>query len=126
MLAAFSLRLALGMVAALLVLTPAQVNPRFFRAHFQIALGIALAALLFAHLGSFQSVWLTVSVVVGMVLAPFASVVYAFEGAPGGRTLTVLTATAFAAGLALLGPAVESAAVGGGQMAWVQADGFTA
>src|SRR3954454_9337013 len=104
MLAAFSLRLALGMVATLLVLTPARVNPRFFRAHFQIALGIALAGLLFAHLGGFQTVWLPAAGVGGLVLATVASVVYAFEGAPGGRTLTVLTGLAFAAGLALLGP----------------------
>src|SRR5262245_39772307 len=105
MLAAFSLRLALGMVATLLVLTPAQVNPRFFRAHFQIALGIALAALLFAHLASLQTLGLTASLVAGLVLATLGSVVYAFEGAPGGTLLTVLTSAAFAVGLFLLGPA---------------------
>lgn len=125
MLAAFSLRLALGMIATLLVLNPAEVNPRFFRAHFQIALGIALAALLFAHLAGLQTVWFTASLISGLILATFASVVYAFEGAPGGRTLTVLTTAAFAVGLALLGPAVETNAVENGRAAWVQADSFT-
>lgn len=125
MLAVFSLRLALGMVATLLVLDPAQVNPRFFRAHFQIALGIALAALLFAHLAALLSVGLAVCLVVGMVGATLASVVYAFEGAPTGRTLTVATTVAFATGLALLGRAVETTAVENGRTAWVQADNFT-
>jgi hypothetical protein len=125
MLAAFSLRLALGMVATLLVLTPTQVNPRFFRAHFQIALGIALAGLLFAHLATLQSVGLTACLVAGLVFATLGSVVYAFEGAPGGRTLTVLTSAAFAAGLVLLGPAVETAAVEAGRAVWVHADSFT-
>src|SRR5262245_10192941 len=125
MLPAFSLRLALGMVATLLVLTPAQVNPRFFRAHFQIALGIALAALLFAHLAQVQSIWLSACLIAGLVLATLGSVVYGFEGAPGGRTLTVLTTAAFTIGLALLGPTVETSAVEVGRMAWIQADGFT-
>jgi hypothetical protein len=113
------------MVATLLVLTPAQVNPRFFRAHFQIALGIALAALLFAHLAALQTVWLTVCLVAGLVFATLGSVVYAFEGAPGGRTLTLLTTAAFALGLVLLGPAVETSAVEAGRTAWVHADSFT-
>src|SRR4051812_38405025 len=111
MLTAFTLRLALGMVAALLVLNPARVNPRFFCVHFQIALGVALVALLFAPPGSWSEVWLPACLIAGMVLATFASVVYAYEGAPGGVALTVLTAAAFAAGLVLLGTAVEPEAV---------------
>jgi hypothetical protein len=125
MLAAFSLRLALGMVAALLVLSPKQVNPRFFRAHFQIALGIALVALLFAPPSSWDTVWFPVCLIVGMVLATFGSVVFAFDGAPGGVALTVVTTVAFGIGLALLGPAVEPVAVEHGKIAWVHSDNFT-
>ena len=47
MLAIFCLRLALGLIAALLLLSPAQVNPRFFRTHFLTTLGLTAVATAF-------------------------------------------------------------------------------
>ena len=50
MLAVFCLRLACGMLGLLLLLSPAQVNPRFYRTHFLTALGLtAVAAVLAAR-----------------------------------------------------------------------------
>ena len=37
MLALFCLRLAFGMLAALLLLSPSQINPRFYRTHYASA-----------------------------------------------------------------------------------------
>ena len=45
MLPLFFLRLAFGMLAALLLLSPAQINPRFYRTHFLTALGLGAGAL---------------------------------------------------------------------------------
>ena len=44
MLAAFCLRLALGLLAGLLLLSPKQLHPRFFRTHFLTALGLMAVA----------------------------------------------------------------------------------
>ena len=97
-LSVFALRLAAGMIACLLLLAPADVNPRFYRVHFLTALGLAGLAALFAH-GA--GGWMTEALlVVGMALALAGSVSWFLERAPGGRTLIVLTALALAGGLA--------------------------
>lgn len=100
MLATFSLRLALGMMAALLLLSPAQINPRFYRTHFLTAFGLAGVALVFGH--SSWGAWLTVALITGMVFAFVGSVVWALEGAPGGRVLIVLAVAAFGVALGFL------------------------
>jgi hypothetical protein len=89
MLAVFCLRLAVGLLACLLLLQPARVNPRYFRTHFLTTLGLAGVSLAF--------VWETAGwpvlslLLVGTVLAFLGSLSWALEGAPGGRTLVVLT-----------------------------------
>ena len=47
MLAIFCLRLACGLLSALLLLSPALVNPRFYRTHFLTVLGLTTTAALF-------------------------------------------------------------------------------
>src|SRR5579884_2907935 len=89
MLAVFCLRLAVGLLACLLLLAPAQVNPRYYRTHFLTALGLTGLALAF--------VWETagwpvlILLFVGLGLALLGSLSWALEGAPGGRSLIVAT-----------------------------------
>ena len=52
MTAIFCLRLAVGLMAALILLSPGQVNQRFYRAQLWIGLGLTVAAALFARLDS--------------------------------------------------------------------------
>src|SRR5208283_3053511 len=85
MLAIFCLRMACGLVGALLLLSPAQINPRFFRTHFLTALGLCALAALF--LGETADNWLWVALGSAMLLSFLGSVAWHVEGAPGGRTL---------------------------------------
>ena len=119
MLPLFCLRLAAGLIGSLLLLSPAQVNPRFYRAHFLIALGLASVALVF--LAGAGGVALPAVVGVGMALAFAGSLAWSVEGAPAGRLLAGLTAAALAAALVL----VELAAAGERPPGWVLADSLT-
>jgi hypothetical protein len=125
MLAVFSLRLAAGMLAALLLLSPSQVNPRFYRTHFLAALGFTVLAVLFRDEAAG---WPLLALLLGgAVLAFLGSAAWSLEGAPGGRALIILTPTALAAALvwqeaagaagstlavALLGDALAAAVLG--------------
>src|SRR5262249_25037103 len=97
MLVLFFPRLACGMLSCLLLLSPAQVTPRFFRPHFLTALGLTVLAAVglrdTAHLG----LWLVMAAV--LVLSFLGSVVWLLEGAPGGRALIYLTVPALTAAL---------------------------
>jgi hypothetical protein len=96
LLAVFCLRLACGLLASLLVLPAAQVHPRFYRTHFLTALGL----LTIAAVCLFQVEGLELSgagflwVLLGgeILLALAGSLLWSLEGAPGGRTLIVVTA----------------------------------
>src|SRR6266404_545200 len=101
MLAVFCLRLACGLVACLLLLSAAQVNPRFFRTQFLTALGLTVLAAVFLREAAGLWLWLALAAVA--VLALLGSIVWALEGAPGGRALVVLTAAALTAALLLAG-----------------------
>lgn len=94
MLAEFCLRLAAGMLACLLILPAHLVNPRYFRTHFLIAMGLTGAAWLmtfFETRGVAQSPWgLPVLMAVSLVLTFAGSFVWALEGAPGGKSLVLL------------------------------------
>src|SRR6266540_2614966 len=120
MLATFCLRLAAGLVACLLLLSPAQVNPRFYRTHFLVVLGLSAAALAFGW-GSLGP-WATVTLGAAAVLAFLGSLAWSLEGAPAGRTLIVLTTGLLAAALVL----AEVQAEGKGEPAWRAASGLTA
>jgi hypothetical protein len=97
MLAVFALRLAAGMIGCLLLLPPAIINPRFFRTHFLTAL--ALAGLAFAGVRDSAPFALLALLGGAMAVAFLGSLVWGLEGAPGGRTLIVLTTLILAAGL---------------------------
>jgi hypothetical protein len=99
MLATFCLRLACGLVAALLLLSPAQVNPRFYRVHFLTAL--ALTALAALSLRDTADVTLWAALAGAALLAVLGSVVWSLEGAPAGRTLAVLDTLCLGGALAL-------------------------
>lgn len=100
MLAVFALRLAAGMIACLLLLPTAVLNPRFFRTHFLTALALAgvSLALLRDRVEWPLLLWLSTA----LVLAFVGSLVWGFEGAPGGRMFIVLTTLALAGSLGWL------------------------
>src|SRR5260370_25356459 len=96
MLALFCLRLALGLVAALLLLRPAQINPRFYRVHFLTAMGLGAVALVLFR----DTPWpLRATLAGALVLAFLGSAAWSVEGTPGGKSLIALTLLALAASL---------------------------
>ena len=99
-LSVFALRLAAGMIACLLLLSPADVNPRFYRVHFLTALGLTGLAAVFVRQAGGWPLWTLL--VAGMVLALGGSLSWFLDKAPGGRALIVLTALALAGSLACL------------------------
>jgi hypothetical protein len=95
MLAIFCLRLASGLIGSLWLLSPARINPRFYRVQFLTALGLgAVAAVTVADLAGTFPLGGWVALGVSLVLAFAGSLAWFLEGAPGGRTLIVLTALA--------------------------------
>src|SRR5437870_3048197 len=102
MLSVFTLRLATGMIACLLLLSPAKINPRYFRTHFLTALGLAGVALVF--LPDAAATWtLRGLLVAAMVVAFLGSASFSLENAPGGMVLAVVDAGLLTASLVLLG-----------------------
>jgi hypothetical protein len=99
MLALFCLRLAVGLIGCLLLLPPAQINPRFYRTHFLTALGLGVVALAF----SWDAVWgwPGLALGAGVVLSFLGSLSWSLEGSPGGRTSIVLAFLGFATALTL-------------------------
>jgi hypothetical protein len=117
MLAVFCLRLACGMIACLLLLPPAQVNPRFFRTHFLTALGLTVVAAVFLREQAGLALWLALA---GTAACTFlGSVVWMLEGAPLGRTLIVLAVPMLAACLVASGTTASVTAD-----SWVLIDDF--
>jgi hypothetical protein len=101
-LSVFCLRLACGMLACLLLLSPRVIARHFFRTHFLTALGLSCLATVLI-LGWTDSSWLLIGLlVVADALAFAGSVVWSLEGAPGGRGLTVATPLTLGACLGLL------------------------
>jgi hypothetical protein len=98
MLVVFALRLAAGMMACLLLLPAAVINPRFFRTHFLTA--FALAGLSLAFVRDSADWPLLTLLGSALVLALAGSMLWGFERAPGGRTFIVLTTLALAGALA--------------------------
>jgi hypothetical protein len=99
MLAVFCLRLACGMLACLLLLSPRATNPRYYRTHFLTALGLACAAFLLVRE---TTAWPVLGwILAGAILAFLGSLSWSLDGAPGGRVLIVVTASVLAVGLCL-------------------------
>jgi hypothetical protein len=93
MLPLFCLYLAVGMLAALLLLDPTPINPRFFRTHFLTALGLGSLALVILLAGGEDIPWV---LWVALGLAALGSMAWSIEGTPGGRALNLLATVAFA------------------------------
>jgi hypothetical protein len=110
MLSVFTLRLAAGMIACLLLLAPSQINPRYFRTHFLIAFALTGVAWVFWRRDiSWSLLFLFVA---AMVVAFLGSVSFALENAPGGRVLIVLETVLLAAVLGTLDRALAPTSVG--------------
>jgi hypothetical protein len=99
MLVLFCLRLAAGLLACLLLLPPAQINPRFYRTHFLVALGLTAVAMLFGHETAGAGLLPPLSLVILLSLAGFFC--WSLEGAPLGRVLIAVTTATLAAALVL-------------------------
>jgi hypothetical protein len=99
MLATFALRLACGLMAALLLLSPAQVNPRFYRTHFLTALGLGAVAAVFVWETADQRLACALGAALGLSL--LGAIVWMLEGAPLGRLMIVLATIAFVMSLGL-------------------------
>jgi hypothetical protein len=106
----FCLRLALGIIACLALLSPAATarptpgqkplaSPSFFRTHFLVVLALACGALLLARS---TASWTLVVVLGGtMLLACLGSVSWSLERSPGGVTLLVLSNALLATALVI-------------------------
>jgi uncharacterized membrane protein YfcA len=102
MLPTFCLRLACGMIAVLCLLSPKQVNPRFYRTHFLTALGLTALSLVFLRdLPVADERWLWPTLIGALLGAFLGALSWSLDGAPGGRTLIAITAFSLAAALAL-------------------------
>ena len=97
MAAVFCLRLGCGLLAALFLLSPSQVNPRFFRVHFLTALSLTAVAAVFLRDQAEAGLWLALAGALGLTF--LGSVIWSLEGAPGGRALLLLSVPALAAAL---------------------------
>jgi hypothetical protein len=98
MLPLFCLRLALGLLAALLLLRPAQINPRFYRTHFLTVFGLTALALVLL-LSTSREASVSWPLYIAIALAVVGSLSWSIEGAPGGMVLIVLTLGAVGASL---------------------------
>jgi hypothetical protein len=98
MLTTFCLRLACGLVAACMVLSPDQVPPRFFRVQYLTALCLLAVAGFFARDTATLMVWLALAA--AMLVSFAGSIIWHVDGAPGGR-LTLLLAVAALGGTLL-------------------------
>jgi hypothetical protein len=110
MLVLFCLRLAVGLLACLLLLSPAQINPRFYRTHFLIALALAALVAAFDH----DTSGLLVALGAAMVLSLTGYFCWSLEGAPLGRSLIVAAAAALGTALVL----AELAGEQSGALGW--------
>jgi len=89
MIALFCARLALGLIASLVLLSPTQINPRYYRTHFLTTLALLLIVLLFAWPSA--STLLLILLFVGLGLCLFGSISWSIENNPGGVVLVWLT-----------------------------------
>jgi hypothetical protein len=101
LLAVFCLRLACGLFASLLVLPAAHVHPRFYRTHFLTALGLLILATLMVGETAEAGLWVVLLTAVGLALG--GALIWSVEGAPGGRTLALLSVPLPLVALYLLG-----------------------
>src|SRR5262245_38240859 len=97
MLAVFCVRLALGLMASLFLLSPKQLHPRFFRTHCLTALSL-LAVATFAAWPDAPA-WQRAALAAATILALLAGFSWTLDPAPAGWALVVLTVVAGAVAL---------------------------
>jgi hypothetical protein len=97
MLATFCARLALGCVAALALLSPKQLHPRFFRTQFLTALGLLVVAVLAAWPDA--PLWQRIALAAAAGFALLGALAWTLDPAPGGWLLAGLTCAAAAGAL---------------------------
>ena len=103
MVATVCLRLAFGMIAAILVVDPGPIPPRFFRIQYLASLGLLAVAAFFLFEQLVQPGLLLLLFMLAGVLCLVGSIAWHIENA-GSRTLDVATAVALGVALAMLGP----------------------
>jgi hypothetical protein len=118
MLALFCLRLAGGLLASLLLLRPAQINPRFYRVQFLTVLALMVVAAYFLRDTSDTLTWLALGSAIGMSF--LGSLAWSLENAPGGTSLIVGAAIASVVALlhaaTLLFPDIDSTLLAADQL----------
>jgi hypothetical protein len=92
MLALFCLRLAAGLLASLLLLRPAEINPRFYRVHFLTALALLVVAAYFSRGAADALAWTALGAAMG--LSFLGSLSWSLDRAPGGVVLIGAAAVA--------------------------------
>jgi hypothetical protein len=97
MLTTFCVRLALGLMASLLLLSPKQLHPRFFRTHCLTVFGL-LAVATFAAWPDAPA-WQRAALAAATISALLAALSWTLDPAPGGWALVVFTAGAAAGAL---------------------------
>ncbi len=100
MLLLFCLRLALGLIACLLLLSPEQINPRFYRTHFLVAVGLTAVAIIFPR--DTPIIGLVPVLSLAIVLALAGWFCWSLEGAPLGRIMIAATTAILATALVLV------------------------
>jgi hypothetical protein len=118
MLALFALRLAAGMLVALLALIPSQINPRFYRVQYLTGFGLAALAGFFTRGLLFRDLagaWLGVLLAASLLMGFLGSVIWSLRNAPGARAVGVFSALLFTATLG----AAEWANAANESLAWL-------
>jgi hypothetical protein len=118
MLGTFCLRLACGLACSLLVLSPKQVNQRFYRVHFLTVLGLLA-------LGGVARGFADPALLTALACAFFGSLIWSLDEAPGGRLLMGLVALATVVVLALQTHALPPEGIESVGLGWRLADDLT-
>jgi len=112
MLAVFCLRLALGMLLTLILLSPRWMHPRFFRTHFLTVLGLSVIALVTgwssqieeqlaqSNLDAGPEPYRRVALVVASLSALLGALVWIYEKPPLGWSMLAVALIAIASALA--------------------------
>jgi hypothetical protein len=87
MLAVFCLRLACGLAGALFICPARDINPRFFRAQYRIALGLTGVATISLWEGA--GPWFKVLLVVAIAVLFCGALIWSLDKAPGHRFILV-------------------------------------
>src|SRR5712692_332474 len=108
MLSTFCLRLACGMIGALSLLSWRQVNPRFFRTQFLVAVGLISLTAAVDLSAVHWAYWLALGL--AALFAGLGSILWSVDKNPGGRAVGLACALSLTATL--------------GIQAWVKAQGL--